>query len=96
MGIPHSDVELYLVRSANDNDLAQHDIRGNAAPLPHRATLDELFPHPPGRDDYILIVNGMMLLFHLVLYLLKYGSRLFGARGRAAGASHLPTGRGNW
>jgi hypothetical protein len=63
---------LYRVSIADDSELRQLDIENNP-PLFPRATIGTLFPDTPGENEYILVVNGMMLygLIYAHVYLLK-------------------------
>ena len=66
-GISHEDFHLYRISVANDTELEQLDLK-NCSLLSPRTRIYSVFPEDPEENDYILVVNGMMLQVYGLIY----------------------------
>ena len=55
----------YCISIVDDSELARLNLEDNQPLLP-RTTIGELFPGIPGKSDYTLVANGMMLCCGLI------------------------------
>ena len=60
---------LYRVSITHSNEIQQLDLK-DTPPLDSRTTIGTLFPDGPGENEYIFIVNGIMLRCGLICVLL--------------------------
>ena len=64
-GVTPGDLRLYCISVVDDSELARLDVQDNPPLLP-RTIIGTLFPNGPGENEYIFIVNGMMLRCGLI------------------------------
>ena len=68
-GVDAHRLSLYCISIADNNELARLDLR-DTPPLHPRTTIGTLFPDGPGENEYIFIINGMVLRCGLICVLL--------------------------
>ena len=68
-GVDAKCLTLYRVSIAHSSEIQQLNLT-DTPPLQPRTTIGTLFPDGPGKNEYIFIVNGMMLRCGLICVLL--------------------------